>query len=105
MATTFSHVAISCRDPIATERVYTRHFGFSRARVIPLGAQQIVFLKAGAVYLEALHRLFTVRDIPALMLNRNAKQHLTVPTLLLGGDRDPVFPPAVGPGKRGPIVR
>jgi len=50
---------------------------------------------------EALHRLFTVRDIPALMLNRNAKQHLTVPTLLLGGDRDPVFPPAVLGGGQG----
>ena len=48
----FSHVAISCKDPIATERFYTRHFGFRRARVIPLGAEQIVFLKNGNVYLE-----------------------------------------------------
>ena len=48
----FSHVAISCRDPIATERFYSRHFGFRRARVIPLGEQQIVFLKSGNVYLE-----------------------------------------------------
>ena len=52
MATTFSHVALSCGDPIATERFYTKHFGFTRARVIPLGAQQIVFIKAGNVYLE-----------------------------------------------------
>lgn len=52
MATTFSHVALSCGDPIATERFYTKHFGFTRARVIPLGAQQIVFLKSGNVYLE-----------------------------------------------------
>lgn len=49
---TFSHVAISCRDQAAVERFYTRHFGFRRARVIPLGAEQIVFLKAGDVYLE-----------------------------------------------------
>lgn len=48
----FSHIALSCKDPIATERFYTRHFGFRRARVIPLGETQIVFLKAGDVYLE-----------------------------------------------------
>jgi pimeloyl-ACP methyl ester carboxylesterase len=44
---------------------------------------------------EALHRLFTVRDIPAIMTNRHHGRRLTVPTVLLGGDRDPVFPPAV----------
>lgn len=48
----FSHVALSCADPIATERFYAKHFGFQRARVIPLGEQQIVFLKSGEVYLE-----------------------------------------------------
>lgn len=51
-ATTFHHVAISCRDPFATERYYVEHFGFSRARVIPLGDAQIVFLRSGNVYLE-----------------------------------------------------
>jgi glyoxylase I family protein len=50
--TTFSHVALNCRDMDATERFYTRHFGFRRARVIELGDDQIVFLKSGAVYLE-----------------------------------------------------
>ena len=48
----FSHLALSCKDPLATERFYTRHFGFVRARVIPLGDDQIVFLKSGAMYLE-----------------------------------------------------
>ena len=52
MSLVFSHVALNCRDPLATERYYTTHFGFRRARVIPLGADQIVFLKAGSVYLE-----------------------------------------------------
>lgn len=52
MSRVFSHVALNCRDPRATEQFYTRHFGFRRARVIPLGGEQIVFLKAGAVYLE-----------------------------------------------------
>lgn len=48
----FSHVAITCNDPIAVERFYTRYFDFRRARVIPLDNGQIVFLKAGNVYLE-----------------------------------------------------
>jgi len=54
----FSHVALACNDPLATERFYTRHFGFRRARVIPLGQEQIVFLKLGATYLE----LFRARE-------------------------------------------
>jgi glyoxylase I family protein len=49
----FNHVALNCKDALALERFYTRHFGFTRARVIPLGGgQQIVFLKAGGIYLE-----------------------------------------------------
>ena len=52
MTTTFNHVAISCKDPVATERFYSKHFGFERARVIPLGDDQIVFLRAGDTYLE-----------------------------------------------------
>ena len=52
MSMVFSHVALNCRDPLATERFYVRHFGFTRARVIPLGAEQIVFLKSGTTYLE-----------------------------------------------------
>jgi glyoxylase I family protein len=48
----FSHVALNCKDPITLERFYTRYFGFKRARVIPLGDTQIVFIKSGNVYLE-----------------------------------------------------
>lgn len=48
----FSHVALSSPDPLALERFYAKHFGFRRARVIPLGEQQIVFLKCGDVSLE-----------------------------------------------------
>lgn len=51
----FSHVALACEDPVATERFYTKHFGFRRARVIPLGGEQIVFLRSGDVYLELFH--------------------------------------------------
>ena len=57
----FSHMAIACRDPLALELFYTRHFGFSRARVVPLNDGEIVFLKSGAMYLE----IFRATD-PAL---------------------------------------
>ena len=53
-AQSFAHIGINCKDPIATERYYTRHFGFRRARVIPFDGKQIVFLKTekGDLYLE-----------------------------------------------------
>lgn len=55
----FSHIALNCKDPLATERFYTQHFGFRRARVIPVGEEQIVFLRCGAVCLE----LFAAKGI------------------------------------------
>ena len=54
----FHHMAVACKDPIALERWYTKHFGFVRARLLPLGDDQIVFIKSGAVYLE----LFTAKE-------------------------------------------
>lgn len=48
----FHHMAIACKDPIAIERYYSRYFGFKRARVVPLGNTQIVFIKSGEAYLE-----------------------------------------------------
>lgn len=48
----FHHVSLTCRDPIAVERWYTRHFGFERARVVELGQSQIVFLRGNGVRLE-----------------------------------------------------
>jgi glyoxylase I family protein len=52
----FHHFALTCSDPIAVEAFYTRHFGFTRARVIPLGNQQIVFIKSDNVYLELFQK-------------------------------------------------
>ena len=49
---TFSHIALTCKDPLAIERFYSRYFGFKRARVVELGNSQIVFLKMGNIYLE-----------------------------------------------------
>jgi glyoxylase I family protein len=48
----FSHMALSCKDPLAVERFYTRHFGFKRARVVPSGEDQVVFIKRDDMYLE-----------------------------------------------------
>jgi glyoxylase I family protein len=48
----FSHVALNCRDPLATERFYSRYFGFRRARVVPDGGGQVVFIRSGPVLLE-----------------------------------------------------
>lgn len=49
----FHHVSLNCRDPIAIERFYTKHFGFKRARVVQLpDKRQIVFLKGPNVYFE-----------------------------------------------------
>ena len=51
----FSQVALACEDPIATEKFYTKNFGFRRARVAKLpDGNQIVFIKMGdsAFYFE-----------------------------------------------------
>jgi glyoxylase I family protein len=48
----FSHMALSCKDPLVIERFYTQYFGFQRARVVPIAEDQIVFIKSGTIYLE-----------------------------------------------------
>jgi len=58
----WSHVALNCRDQQVTEDFYRRWFAFERARVVPLGEQQIVFLRQGDVYLE----LFSAQKAPLL---------------------------------------
>lgn len=49
---TFHHMGLVCRDPLAIERWYTKHFGFRRARVALSGPDQIVYLKRDDLYLE-----------------------------------------------------
>ncbi len=50
--TVFHHVAMACKDPQAIEGFYSKHFGFQRARTLPVGDTQIVFIKSGNDYLE-----------------------------------------------------
>jgi glyoxylase I family protein len=50
------HIALNCRDQKEIELYYTRHFGFTRARVVSLGqGQEIVFLKGSGFHLELFH--------------------------------------------------
>jgi glyoxylase I family protein len=49
------HVGMSCTDPIALERWYTKHFGFTRGRVYAPGEGQVVMIQAGGVYLELFY--------------------------------------------------
>ncbi len=49
----FHHISLTCDDPIAVERFYTRHFGFRRARVVDIGqGAQIVFLRGAGTLIE-----------------------------------------------------
>jgi glyoxylase I family protein len=60
----FSHIGVSCSDIKKTEQFYTKHFGFSRARFIPLSENDyIIYIKCGSVYLE-LFKSKSERPIP-----------------------------------------
>ncbi len=103
----FNHVALSCGDPLATERYYARHFGFTRARVVPLGeGQQIVFLRNGGMLLELFqaeggrpgpapgadgshaagwrHIAFKVEDVEATLAAMGGDAHVTLGPLDFG---------------------
>jgi glyoxylase I family protein len=61
----FHHISLTCPDPIAVERFYTRHFGFVRARVIALGEGQIVFIRNREMYLELFQATAAAPIAPA----------------------------------------
>jgi len=48
----FAHIALVCKDPLAVERFYVKHFGFERVRVYAPGPEQVVMIRAGALTLE-----------------------------------------------------
>jgi glyoxylase I family protein len=93
-------MGLVCRDPVATERFYTRYLGFRRARVADLGGgDQIVFLKSGDFYLELFratqestvaapggpgpeypgwrHLAFKVDDIDVVLADLGSEAHIT----------------------------
>ena len=47
------HIGFNCRDLFASERFYTKHFGFRRARVFNAGkADEFLMLRLGATCIE-----------------------------------------------------
>ena len=48
----WSHVGLNCQDQKQTEEFYTRWFGFTRARTVPVPGGEIVFLRNADAYLE-----------------------------------------------------
>ncbi len=48
----YSHLALNCRNPVATEEFYCKYFGFERARVYDPGEHQVVMIRLGECYLE-----------------------------------------------------
>ena len=48
----FSHIGLSCKDPIGTEQFYAKHFGFRRARVYAPGPGQVVVIRGNGLALE-----------------------------------------------------
>lgn len=67
----WSHVGLNCSDQAATEAFYTRWFGFRRARVVRAGDEEVIFLKAGPVYLE----LFPTAAPAAFATGKDGPQH------------------------------
>lgn len=59
----FAHVGLTCNDPAAIEAFYSKHFGFRRVRVVPLGDDQIVFIRSGTLMLE-IFKAAAGRPIP-----------------------------------------
>ena len=78
----WSHVALNCRDQQVTEDFYRKWFDFERARVVPLGAEQIVFLRQGDVYLELFHATAGAIGEPTAdgLKNTGAVRHIAFQT-------------------------
>ncbi|HZR41115.1 MAG TPA: VOC family protein [Ktedonobacteraceae bacterium] len=98
--TAFSHMAISCKNPLTVESFYVKHFGFKRARVVAPGPNQVVFLKREDIYLEIFqakqdtplpsaggagpeypgwrHLAFTVDSVDAKLAEMGQEAHITL---------------------------
>ena len=52
MTRAIHHMGLACADPIAVERWYTKHFGFTRKRVYAPGPEQVVVIGNEGASLE-----------------------------------------------------
>ncbi|MFL5761864.1 MAG: VOC family protein [Thermomicrobiales bacterium] len=66
--TTFSHIALACKDPRTVERFYAKHFGFRRTRVYPAesipGLGEVIIISSAGLSLE-LFPAKEERPVPA----------------------------------------
>ena len=75
------HMGLECRDLAVTEAFYVKHFGFRRARFIPLGADDaIVFLRAGRLLSRAVQG-DTAQRHPGADRGRSRVPRLAAPRL------------------------
>jgi len=49
---TFSHIGLTCENPLKIEEFYIKYFDFKRIRVYNTGEKQIVMIKSDNIYLE-----------------------------------------------------
>lgn len=102
----FSHIGLSCKDPIATERFYAKHFGFRRARVYAPGPGQVVVIRLGNLALELFpsteklpaprvlgagpdypsvrHIAFQINDLDAKLTEMGSEARITLGPLDMG---------------------
>jgi hypothetical protein len=73
----FFHTAITCKDPLSVERWYRKHFSFERARVYAPGPDQVVMVKANAVYLEIFKATLTQNSPRWVTMQRSSSGRST----------------------------
>ena len=49
---TFSHIGLTCENPLKIEEFYIKYFGFKRTMVYNYAGIQIVMIKSDNIYLE-----------------------------------------------------
>jgi glyoxylase I family protein len=100
------HIGLNCRDPLAIERWYAKHFGFERLRVYLPGPDQVVVIGNGGVALELFpavgeapppgerdgpthrgvrHVAFLVDDLDAKLAEMGDDARVTLGPLDMGG--------------------
>ena len=91
---------VLARMPAITERIM-RHWSVQKSTpaVTALREYTLSYRNSSAAYAgEKLNWEYVLHDIPGLLLAKASKRHLTVPTVLLVGNKDVVIPPAMAEG-------
>jgi glyoxylase I family protein len=107
--TAIHHLGLACRDPLAIERWYTKHFGFRRKRVFLPGPDQVVVIGtddgaslelfpakgerpfapegdgAGPEHVGYRHLAFLVADLDAKLAELGDEARVTLGPVDMGG--------------------